>query len=68
MYLAWFDADRDKSSAKKVADARARYVQRFGAEPLVCMVNPVNVCDVVGIKVVPLAHIGEHCFWIGQDE
>ncbi len=40
MYLAWFDADRKKPVATKIAEAHERYVAKFGRQPLVCLVNP----------------------------
>ncbi len=33
-YLAWQDLDPKKSDERKQAEARARYVERFGREPL----------------------------------
>ena len=80
MYLAWFDATptnsaearpgvkERKSPEQKIGEARARYVQKFGEEPRVCMVNPADVCQVEGIEVRPLNYIGRHCFWIGKDD
>ncbi len=33
MYLMWQDLDPKKTDARKVDEARARYVERFGAAP-----------------------------------
>ena len=68
MYLAWYDADRKKPLVQKIADARARYVQKFNAEPVVVLVNPEDACAVDGLEVRALPHIGRHCFWVGKDD
>ena len=68
MYLAWFDADRKKSVAEKIAEARERYVEKFGAEPVVCLVNPADVVEGSAVELRPATYIGRNCFWIGVDE
>lgn len=68
MYLAWFDADRKKPVATKIAEAHERYVAKFGREPLVCLVNPEDAIPDAAITLRPLTTIGRNCFWIGADE
>lgn len=68
MYLAWFDADRKKPVATKIAEAHERYVAKFGRQPLVCLVNPEDVIPDAAITLRPLPSIGRNCFWIGSDE
>jgi hypothetical protein len=68
MYLAWFDADRKKPVAQKIAEAHERYVIKFGRQPLVCLVNPEDVIADAPIALRPLNTIGRNCFWIGMDE
>ena len=68
MYLAWFDADRKKPVAEKIAEARERYVEKFGAEPVVCLVNPADVVEGSAVELRPATYIGRNCFWIGVDE
>ncbi len=68
MYLAWFDADRKKPVAQKIAEAHERYVTKFGRQPLVCLVNPEDVIADAPIALRPLNNIGRNCFWIGMDE
>jgi len=68
MYLAWFDADRKKPVAQKIAEAHERYVSKFGRQPLVCLVNPEDVITDSPIELRPLNNIGRNCFWIGMDE
>src|SRR5947209_6259982 len=68
MYLAWFDADRKKPVAEKIEEARERYVEKFGAEPVVCLVNPADVVEGSAVELRPATYIGRNCFWIGVDE
>jgi hypothetical protein len=68
MYLAWFDANPKKPVAQKIAEARERYIEKFGRQPLVCLVNPADVVAESAVELRPLPHIGRHCFWIGADE
>ncbi len=68
MYLAWFDADRKKPIAQKIAEAQQRYVAKFGRLPLVCLVNPEDAIADSPIALRPLSNIGRNCFWIGRDE
>lgn len=68
MYLAWFDADRKKPVAQKIAEAHERYVAKFGRQPRVCLVNPEDAIADPSIELRPLTNIGRHCFWIGADD
>lgn len=68
MYLAWFDADRKKPVAQKIAEAHQRYVTKFGRQPRVCLVNPEDMTTDTQIELRPLNNIGRNCFWIGMDE
>lgn len=68
MYLAWFDANPKKPTAQKIAEARERYVEKFGRKPLVCLVNPDDVITDSAVELRPLKHIGRNCFWIGVDD
>lgn len=68
MYLAWFDADRKKPVATKIAEAHQRYVAKFGRQPLVCLVNPQDASAEAAVELRPLNSIGRNCFWIGTDD
>lgn len=68
MYLAWFDADKKKPVAQKIAEAVARYREKFKEEPLICLVNPENVVPVAGLDVRPVAPLGKHDIWVGKDD
>lgn len=68
MFLAWFDADKKKPATKKIEEARARYVEKFGEEPIVCLVNDADTCESALVEVRADRHIGRGCFWIGKDD
>lgn len=68
MYLAWFDADKKKPPQTKIAEAWARYVEKFGHEPIVCLVNVADACESALVEVRADRHIGRGCFWIGKDD
>jgi hypothetical protein len=68
MYLAWFDSNPKKAVHDKIGEARARYLDKFGQEPLVCLVNPDDAVEGSAVELRPVAHIARHCFWIGYDD
>ena len=68
MYLAWFDADRKKSVSEKIAEARERYIAKFGSEPAVCLVNPTDATAESAVELRPVTYIGRNCFWIGVED
>jgi hypothetical protein len=45
MYLGWHDPDRKKPVRKKLADAIARYEEKFGRSPLVCLTSPQDAAE-----------------------
>jgi hypothetical protein len=68
MYLAWFDADKKKPAAEKLAEACRRYREKFGHEPRVCLVNPEDAFEGAPVELRPAAYIGRGSFWVGIDE
>lgn len=68
MYLIWFDADRKKSSAEKIAAGHARFLARFGHAPTVCLLNPEDVTEGAPLALRPLPYIDRNCFYIGVDD
>jgi hypothetical protein len=69
--LLWFDNDSKRSLEDKIAQAVARYVQKFGHEPNTCYVNPQMIGEGEDariskqVRVVPAHNILPHHFWIG---
>ncbi len=69
--LLWFDNDSKRSLEDKIAQAAARYVQKFGHEPNICYVNPRMIGEgesaamLKQIRVVSAHNVLLHHFWIG---
>ncbi len=68
MYLGWYDPDRKKSSAQKLADASARYRRKWGREARVAIVNAADNVDMLGIEIRVAAHVPPNTFFVGEDE
>lgn len=69
--LLWFDNDSKRSLEDKIAQAVARYVQKFGHEPNTCCVNPQMIGEGEGarlsiqVRVVSVHNVLPHHFWVG---
>ena len=68
MYLGWYDPDRKKTSAQKLADASARYRRKWGRDARVAIVNAADSVDIDGIEVRVAAHVPPNTFFVGEDE
>ena len=70
--LLWFDDDKTRGLADKVARAAQRYQQKYGHSPDVCYVNPGALrgneghdARVESVKVLPAKSVLPHHFWLG---
>ena len=68
MFLVWYDPSPKKPLGVKVAEACERYTERFGGQPAVCLVNPLDRCEAAGVEVRERAQVGRHQFWVGHDD
>src|SRR5207248_2633263 len=72
MFFVWFDPDPHKPIATKINEAAARYHQKHGYGPRVCLVskslNPQDYADLPGIRVVAFQHTRPAYFWLAQSE
>jgi hypothetical protein len=66
MFLMWFD-DSKKPTAQKIAEACARYQERYGAAPNTVLCNPEQIATVAGVAVRPLVRIRPNNFHIGVE-
>lgn len=69
--LLWFDDDKQRPAAEKIAQAARRYREKFGRPPTICFVNPDEPIEhgrVSGVTVRPLRTVLRHHFWIGVEE
>lgn len=71
--LLWFDADKKRSLAEKIAQAAERYRTKFGRRPNLCYVNPAMLSggeptECGGVRLVPAPNVLKHHFWIGVED
>lgn len=72
MYLGWYDADRRTTVERKITDAIARYVEKFGADPEVVLVGPHDVAEaraaITAVIVREVGFIPRSTFYVGVDD
>ena len=72
MFFVWFDPDPHKPTAQKIAEAAARYGQKHGYPPKVCLISssldPQEYAGVGDIAVVAFKHTRPGYFWLAQSE
>jgi len=71
VYLGVHDLDRKRSVAEKIAMAAARFQQKFGHAPTVCLCHPddaVAAGHVPGITIEARRYVGRSIFYIGVGE
>lgn len=71
MFLIWYDNDRKRKLAEKVAQAAERYIERFGAAPEIVLLNPTQageITEVVGIPVRATPLVAPNSLYIGTED
>ncbi|MEJ7652430.1 MAG: hypothetical protein WKH64_03275 [Chloroflexia bacterium] len=68
MFLMWFDDTKKKPVEEKILEGIERYVQRFGAAPDVCLVNPSEVVQAQGIAVRATHYVRPNHYWFGVEQ
>jgi hypothetical protein len=68
MYLGWYDADKKKTPAEKLAAAIERYEMKWGRKPLVALVNPSDLIEMPNVAVRAAHHVPPSTFFVGEDE
>src|SRR3954466_6316447 len=71
MFLVWYDSDRKRKLAEKVAQAAERYTERFGAAPEIVLLNPTQAGDdeeIAGIPVRATPLVLPNHVYIGVEE
>lgn len=71
MFLIWYDNDRKRKLAEKVAQAAERYTERFGTSPQVVLLNPAQageMAEVAGLPVRATPLVAPHSLYIGADD
>jgi hypothetical protein len=77
MFLGWYDPDRKKPARAKLADAIARYEEKFGRTPLFCLTSPQDAADLAEpsrkfpgeppVSIQARGYIARWTFYIGED-
>jgi hypothetical protein len=68
MFLGWFDDTPKKGVAEKIQEAVERYIEKFGEEPNLCLVNARDVVAYNGLEVKPVEYVRPNHFWVGREE
>lgn len=68
MYLGWYDPDKRKTAAQKIATAATRYRQKWGRVALVAIVNPADLVAVEGLDVRASCGVPPSTFFVGEEE
>ena len=68
MFLGWYDPDKKKTVAEKLAAAIRRYEAKWGHAPAVALVNPAEVIELDGLDVQPAAHVAPNTYYVGAYE
>ena len=68
MFLGWFDDTPKKGVAEKIQEAVERYIEKFGEEPSLCLVNAADVVAYNGLEVKPVEYVRPNHFWVGREE
>ena len=71
MFLGWYDPDKHKPAEAKVAEAVARYREKFGSAPDLCLTSAVDAAALSGnidMPVRAVSYIGRHTFYVGIEE
>ncbi len=77
MFLGWYDPDRKKPARAKLADAIARYEEKFGRTPLFCLTSPQDAVELAEpsrkfpgeppVSIQARGYIARWTFYIGED-
>jgi hypothetical protein len=77
MFLGWYDPDRKKPARAKLADAIARYEEKFGRTPLFCLTSPQDAAELAEpsrkfpgeppVSIQARSYIARWTFYIGED-
>jgi hypothetical protein len=77
MFLGWYDPDRKKPARAKLADAIARYEEKFGRTPLFCLTSPQDAAELAEpsrkfpgeppVAIQARGYIARWTFYIGED-
>jgi hypothetical protein len=74
MFLGWYDPNKKKAAAQKLAEAIARYQEKFTAEPTEVLCHPIEAEELrVDVRerdliITGVHYIPRHTFYVGVTE
>ena len=71
MFLGWYDPDKRKAATTKLAEAVERYVEKFGADPQLCLTSATDAIELTGQTDLPVravSFIGRYTYYVGVEE
>lgn len=68
MFLMWYDSDRKKPAGTKIDEGIERFVEKYGHQPTIVLVNPAEPVEGGPLPVITRPTVGRHYFWIGDEE
>ncbi len=67
-YLAWYDDDKKKAAAKKIDEAYERFIERYGLEPNICLVNEEEEIRHDKLIIKQVHRVAKNTYWIGHED
>ncbi len=74
MFLGWYDPDKKYPARAKLAEAIERYVEKFGAQPEVCLTNVADAAELAADQGAPnllirgVSYIPRFTFYVGVED
>jgi hypothetical protein len=71
MFLGWYDPDRKRPAAQKLAEAVERYVEKFGDEPSLCLTSAADAAELDGKTELPVravTFISRYTYYVGVED
>lgn len=71
MFLGWYDPDKKRPAAEKLAEAIERYEEKFGSVPEVCLTSAADAAELAGKADLPVravTFISRHTFYVGVED
>jgi hypothetical protein len=68
IYLGWYDDNRNKQSTTKIDEAIARYRQKYGVNPNICLVSEQELIEHPHIRIRRVQHLSPYYYYVGVDE
>lgn len=68
MFLMWYDDNPKKPTQQKIAEAVARYQERFQSAPNTVLTNEAERIAVDGMVVRSAGYIRRSNFWVGWED